>query len=106
MTHKPVLCYLMFASLSEIMLSLYENSTKLNAYDSSLHLKLKNLKANFERVSKQAFTMFSEDEQKQFFNMINIFETLIKNSADHEKFVSLLAIIEEFQKGELKIIQG
>lgn len=92
--------------MSEVMLSLYENSTKLNVYDPSLHTKLKNLKANFERVSTKAFTLFSEEEQKQFFNMINIFETLIKESADHEKFVSLLAIIEEFQKGELKIIQG
>ena len=103
---KQVFNYLMFASLSEVMLMNYQNTRMLNIYDSSLENKLKNLKANFERTSNIVFTSFTEDEQKQFYNMINIFERLIQDSGDHQKFVSLLSIVEEFQSGKLTVIEG
>lgn len=103
---KNVNCFIMFSALSEIMLELHDNSKMLNVYDSNLNNKLKNLKANFERTSKKVFGSFTESEQKVFFNMINIFEHLIENAGDQEKFISLLAIMDEFQKGELKVIEG
>ena len=97
--------YLIFASLAEILISTYSNTRILSVYDSALENKLKNLKANFERTSKHVFKTFSEDEQLVFFNMVNIFEAIIESAGDNEKFINLLSLIEEFQKGELQIIE-
>jgi hypothetical protein len=95
---KQAIAYLLFCSMSEIMLSQYENTTMLKVYDPSLHLKLKNLKANFERVSKQAHVMFSEDEQMVFFDLINLF--------DSKSLREIIEIMKSWDLGELQIIES
>ena len=95
---KQAINSLMFRAMSEIMLLQYDNTTMLKEYDSSLHLKLKNLKANFERESKKSFTMFSENEQKVFFQLIDIFEKIIDHSKNEMDFSGLISLIIEWEE--------
>ena len=97
-------CFLMFSAMSEIMLSMYEKTDRMIYYDPNLHTKLKNLKANFERVSKKAFLMFPENEQLDFMDMINVFEKLIESTGEERKFLELIGIIKSWQKGQLTMI--
>lgn len=97
-------CFLMFSAMSEIMLSMYDNTTMMIHYDSGLHNKLKNLKSNFERVSKKAFLMFPEDEQLSFMKMISVFENLIESAKDEKKFMELMGLIEAWQNGDITMI--
>lgn len=97
-------CFLMFSALSEVMLSMYDNTTMMIHYDDALHTKLKNLKANFERVSKKAHLMFPEDEQISFMKMITVFETLIESAKNEQKFMELMGLIEAWQNDEITMI--
>lgn len=96
--------FLMFSALSEVMLSMYDNTTHIAHYDSALHTKLKNLKVNFERVSKKAYLMFPDDEQLSFMKMITVFENLIESAKDEKKFMELMGLIEAWQNGEITMI--
>jgi len=96
----------MFSALSEIMLSNYNNITKIKHYDPYLHLKLKNLKVNFEQVSKKAHLMFPEDEQIIFMKMITIFEKLIESAIEEKSFMQLMGLIESWQKGNITMINN
>ena len=99
-------CFLMFSAMSEIMLSMYDKTTHIIHYDPALHTKLKNLQANFERVSKKAFLMFPEDEQLSFMKMITVFENLIESAKDEQKFMELMGLIEAWQNGEITMINN
>jgi len=103
---KQSSCFLMFSALSEIMLSNYNNITKIKHYDPYLHLKLKNLKVNFEQVSKKAHLMFPEDEQIIFMKMITIFEKLIESAIEEKSFMQLMGLIESWQKGNITMINN
>ncbi len=98
--------FIMFSAMAEIMLSMYENTTFLIHYDPSLHTKLKNLKTNFERVSAKAYQMFPEDEQLIFFDLIRIFESLLKSAVDHRDFSELVNMIKAWEKGDLSVINS
>lgn len=97
-------CFLMFSAMSEIMLSMYEKTRNMIHYDPYLETKLKNLKANFERVSKTAYLMFPENEQLSFMKMITVFENLIESAKDEQKFMELMGLIESWQNGEITMI--
>jgi hypothetical protein len=97
-------CFLMFSAMSEIMLSMYDNTTLIIHHDSALHTKLKNLRTNFERVSEKAYLMFPEDEQLSFMKMITVFEKLIDSSKDEQKFMELMGLIESWQNDEITMI--
>lgn len=97
-------CFLMFSAMSEIMLSMYEKTRSIIHYDPALETKLKNLKVNFERVSKKAFTMFPDDEQISFMKMIGVFEDLIESSKDEKKFMELMGLIQAWQNDEITMI--
>jgi len=101
---KNASCYLIFAALSEIMLDSYEKTYLLKQFDPSLELKLRNLKANFERTSKHAHSLFTDEEQLSFFNMIRIFEQLIEAASDTRDFSELTAMIDSWSKNELTMI--
>jgi hypothetical protein len=94
----------MFSALSEIMLSMYEKTTHIVHYDRDLHTKLKNLRVNFERVSKKAYLMFPEDEQLSFMKMITVFEKLIESAEKEQNFMELMGLIESWQNGEITMI--
>lgn len=97
-------CFLMFSALSEVILSMYDKTTLLIHYDAALHNKFKNIKANFERVSKKAHLMFPEDEQLSFMKMITVFENLIESAKDQQKFMELMGLIESWQDGKITMI--
>ena len=97
-------CFLMFSALSEIMLSMYEKTTHIVHYDRDLHTKLKNLRVNFERVSKKAYLMFPEDEQLSFMKMITVFEKLIESAEKEQNFMELMGLNESWQNGEITMI--
>lgn len=99
-------CFLMFSAMSEVMLSMYKNTRMLKHYDPAIETKLKNLKVNFERVSKKAHQMFVEEEQLTFFHMINVFERLIEASKDGKKFHQVMSILDAWEKGNLTIIEN
>jgi len=101
---KQAISFLLFSAMSEIMLGQYENTTLLKQYDPFLHTKLKNLKSNFERASKKAFTMFSEDEQLVFFNLINIMDSLTKSAEEEQDFTELIGLIKAWKAKEVTII--
>ncbi len=103
---RQATCFLMFSAMSEIMLSLYEETTMMSFYDSALHTKLKNLKVNFERVSKRAHNMFPENEQLIFFHMITVFEKLIESAKNEKKFEALMDIINSWTNGDLSLIES
>ena len=78
----------------------------LKNFDPALLNKLKNLKANFERVSKQAHTMFSEDEQLIFFDLINVFESLINHATEYKSFNDLIGLIKAWESNEVTVINS
>jgi hypothetical protein len=96
--------YVLFAAMSEIQLKYYENTTILKLYDPALHTKLKNLQANFERVSETVFKKFSDQDQLVFFDMINIMEALLEEGGNPQRFSMLLNLIKSFQNNEITII--
>lgn len=99
-------CFLMFSAMSEIMLSMYEKTRMITYYDPALETKFRNLKANFERVTKNAFHMFPDNEQLIFMKMITVFENLIESSKDEQKFMELMGLIQAWQKGEVTMINS
>jgi len=101
---KAATTYLMFASLSDIMLNNYQHTSLLKQYDPNLEIKLKNLKVNFERVTAKAYSLFNEEEQLCFFNLIRIFEQLIEAASDTKDFSELTAMIDSWSKNELTMI--
>lgn len=103
---KQATAFLLFSAMSEIMLSLYDNTHLLNQYDPTLHTKLKNLKVNFERVSKKAYTMFPEDEQLIFFDLINVIESLMENATNEQSFSELMGLIKSWKSKEITIINS
>lgn len=96
--------FLMFASLSEVLLGLYENTRLLSLYDPALENKLKNIKVNFERISSKFHGSFSEDEIKSFYKMANIFEALLEAAKSKDDFQQLMDLIEAWQKKEITVI--
>jgi hypothetical protein len=103
---KQTTCYLMFSAMSEIMLSMESETSVLNTFDESLHLKLKNLKANFERTTKRAHSIFDEREQLIFYHMITVFEKLIEKALNLEDFHSLMGLIEAWENDDLTMINN
>jgi hypothetical protein len=101
---KQASAYLQFCAMSELMLSQYENASALKVFDPALFTKLKNLKANFERVTLKAHMLFSEDEQKVFFDLINVFEMLLNHASDQNEFTELIGLIKAWENGDVKII--
>jgi hypothetical protein len=101
---KQATAFLLFSAMSEIMLSQYESTSLLNQYDSSLHNKLTNLKANFERVSKKAYSMFDPEEQLVFYDLINVIESLLESATSEQSFSELLGLIKAWKAKEITII--
>jgi len=101
---KQASCFLMFAALSEILLDCYEQTSLLKQYDPAIETKLKNLKANFERTSAKAHSLFTDEEQLSFFNLIRIFENLINAASSTTDFSELTAMIDGWLRGELTTI--
>ena len=101
--------YLAYGAMVELMLDFYGNTNMLTYFDPALKTKHINLCTSWKRESKKIFDFLekSENEEvvKQYHNIVNIFEALIQSMRGGiEDFTELMALIDDYQKGELKII--
>lgn len=96
----------MFAALSEIQLDMYEHTRLLNHFDPDLLTKMKNLKTSFERNTKKAYGLFTEQEQLIFFDMIKVFEALLESAKDYRDFTELMNLIKAWQNKEITVINS
>lgn len=96
----------MYSALCEIQLDLYEHITLLKHFDTDLLNKHKNLKASFERNTKKAYSLFTEQEQLIFFDMIKVFQGLLEASVSNQDFTELMNLIKAWQKKEITVINS
>lgn len=104
--NQQATAFLLFSAVTDILLSMYQNTTLLAHFDPDLVVKLKNLKASFERNTKKAYSLFTEKEQLVFFDMINVFEALLESAKDSQDFSELMNLIKAWQKKEITVINS
>lgn len=104
--NQQATAFLMYAALSEILLSTYGKTNLLVHYDPDLLTKFKNLRSSFERATKRAHNLFTEKEQLIFFDMINVFEALLESATKMEDFTELMDLIRAWQKKEITVINS
>ena len=98
-----VTCYMRFEALNELMLDQLSKSNMLRVYDPALETKLKNLKANFERVSSKSFSYVEGSPSRDwFFAVTNMFEQMF-SIEDPEKFSELSEVILAYLDGDIKL---
>lgn len=103
---ERIKAFFMFSALADIQLNLYKKTALLSTFDPDLLTKFKNLKANFERTTKKAYGMFEEKDQLVFFELINVFESIIQSAVDDKDFSELLNLIKAYQNKEITIINS
>ena len=107
---KQSLSYLIYGAMVEIMLDTYSNTDKLTYFDSNLLTKHKNLLTNWKRESAKIYRYLeqsgNEEVIKQYHSIVNIMESLLENTGEIRDFTELMAIIEEWQNGSLKVVEG
>lgn len=104
--NQQATAFLIFSALAEIQLDMYEHTRLLNHFDPDLLTKMKNLKASFERNTKKAYGLFTEQEQLIFFDMIKVFEGLLEAAKDHRDFTELMNLIKAWQNKEITVINS
>ena len=104
--NQQATAFLIFSALADIQLNLYGHTRLLAHFDPDLYNKLKNLKASFERNTKKAYGLFTEEEQLIFFDMINIFEALLESAKDYRKFTELMNLIKAWQNNKITVINS
>ena len=50
--------------------------------------------------------MFSEDEQMVFFDLINLFESLLEKATDSKSLREIIEIMKSWDLGELQVIES
>jgi len=107
---KQSLNKLIYGAMVEIMLDTYFNTDKLIGFDRNLLTKHKNLLSNWKRESAGIFLYLeksgNQEVIKQYHSIVNILETLLENTGTIRDFTELMAIIEEWQNGTLKVEEG
>ena len=103
--------YLMYGAFVELMLDTYSNTNQLTYFDPFLLNKHKNLLNDWKRESKKIFDYLeksgNEEVVKQYHSIVNIFEAIfVKSSQGITEFSELMALIDEFMNGEIKIIHA
>jgi hypothetical protein len=106
---KQSINYLIYGALVEIMLDSYSNTNHLTYFDSLLLNKHKNLIPSWKRESKKIFDYLeksgNEEVIKQYHSIVNVLESIILSTKGGlNDFTKLMALIEEFQSGNLEII--
>lgn len=102
--------YLLFSAITDIQLELYSLLKGVTFFDQSLHLKLRNLKANFERNSAAMHKMLTnhgqEDELLKYYKMVTIFERLMQCAHENDDFADLIGIIDQWTEKKLVILHS
>lgn len=92
------------------MLDAYSNTDRLTFFDSTLLQKHWNLIPTWKRESKKIFDYLeksgNEEVIKQYHSIVNIMESILKSTADLQDFTELMSLIEEYQNGNIQVIEG
>ena len=94
--------YLLISALTEVLIDQINVLDNTSIRMPSIHLKLKNLKADFQRNSKKIFDMIQDpDEQLQFFKICELVTVIFESAGDTEKLnrnrvIAILALKGEF----------
>jgi hypothetical protein len=93
--------YLLISALTEVLIDQINVLDNTSIRMPSTHLKLRNLKADFQRNSKKIFDMIQDpDEQLQFFKICELFTELFNLAGNTEKLNRAVAICLVVFKGE------
>ena len=107
---KQSLSYLIYGAMVELMLDAYSNTDRLTFFDSTLLQKHRNLIPTWKRESKKIFDYLeksgNEEVIKQYLSIVNILESILKSTADLQDFTDLMSLIEEYQNGNIQVIEG
>lgn len=94
----------------ELMLDAYSNTDRLTFFDSTLLQKHRNLIPTWKRESKKIFDYLeksgNEEVIKQYHSIVNILESILASTGDLKDFTGLMALIEEYQNGDIQVIEG
>jgi hypothetical protein len=94
--------YLLISALTEVLIDQINVLDNTSIRMPSTHLKLKNLKADFQRNSKKIFDMIQDpDEQLQFFKICELVTVIFESAGDTGKLnrniiIAILALKGEF----------
>jgi hypothetical protein len=94
--------YLLISALTEVLIDQINVLDNTSIRMPSTHLKLKNLKADFQRNSKKIFDMIQDpDEQLQFFKICELVTVLFESAGNTAQLnrnvvIALLALKGEF----------
>ena len=94
--------YLLISALTEVLIDQITVIDSTPVRMPSIHLKLKNLKADFQRNSKKIFDMIQDpDEQLQFFKICELVTVIFESAGDTGKLnrnivIAILALKGEF----------
>ena len=99
---------LIYGALVELMLESYGNTSMLTTYRHTLKNKHHNLLVEWKRESREIFQFLeapgNEEIIKQYHQVVNVIEKIIELD-DLKKFTDILNMIDEYLKGEIKILQ-
>lgn len=94
----------------ELMLDAYSNTDRLTFFNSTLLQKHQNLIPTWKRESKKIFYYLeksgNEEVIKQYHSIVNILELILASTGDLQDFTGLMALIEEYQNGDIQVIEG
>jgi DNA gyrase/topoisomerase IV subunit B len=94
--------YLLISALTEVLIDQITVIDRTPVRMPSIHLKLKNLKADFQRNSKKIFEMIQDPgEQLQFFKICELVTVIFESAGDTAKLnrniiIAILALKGEF----------
>jgi hypothetical protein len=94
----------MFKAMSEIMLDLYGDTTRLKLHDPLLLQKWRNLIPTLEKGSKEIHTLYSEEEIKVFYHLTNALEYLVTCTESPAKMFEISELILAHKKNDITII--
>ena len=107
---RAVLSRLIFASALEILLERYPDTKTMIDYDPLLMNKLRNLKPSLERLSKENYRLFTNQDDPimlaTYFKTQRVLEAVFDavEEADVEKFGALMEMIDRWGRGDLILL--
>lgn len=104
--------YLLYSSLSELMIELLEETKGTNFQDLSAAGKLKNLRADFERNSSKIHKMLGVEESElvNFYQITEIINKMIRilmsNAHDMDLLSNTIGMIEAWTQGNVSFFES
>jgi hypothetical protein len=107
---KQSLNYLIYGAMVELMLDTYSNTNQLTYFDSTLLNKHRNLIPSWKQESKKIFDYLEKSGNieviQQYHSLVSVLESVLKSTENMVSFTELLEIINQWEKGEIQIING